>query len=133
MMQADNTKVAADSNHQHPNPDFGKPQPLTDEDKALIDAFQAEASQEKLTGFDCVVRSYGRCGFANGGSDCYVVNTNPRVAHTVTVDETWRRGIDDGFSQRVIMIAAGGRVGLGCSSTNNIPVTYYTWTVVGET
>lgn len=71
------------------------------------------------------------CGFASSGSQAYVVNRRSDRAVRATVRVNWRQGIDSGSYETVKDIPAGGRVLLGCTRSGNIPVTDYSYSVVG--
>ena len=115
------------------NPDLGKPEEPTDDDTRFIDEYtEAVAHVEEHLFFVNVIRSQGRCGFANGCTSQYLLNTDGSRRYRVTIETRWRSGSDSGTSQRVVINEAGGRVSLGCTCTSHIPVTYYTREVVGE-
>ena len=88
--------------------------------------------EESLLAFKTVIRSKGRCGFANGGTVQRLHNTDPGARYRVTVRTFWRSGIENGQSDRTHIVEAGGIKVLGCSRTSHIPVTYYSRQVVGE-
>ena len=118
------------------NPDFGKKQDLTPDDNKFIKEYQDGigklSEEERPFYFVNVIRSEGRCGFASGGTYNYLVNTDTRNRYRVTIRTFWQSGINSGQSDRVEIIEAGGRIGLGCTDSGYIPVTYYTRQVVGE-
>lgn len=111
-----------------------KTEELSKEDTATLDEMDAahKARPELEVYAPCAYISYGeRCGFAKAGSVAYVQNRlrNRRVRATVRV--TWRQGIQRGTYQLTRVIPAGGRVSLGCTSSSNIPVAYYSFAVIG--
>lgn len=118
------------------NPDFGKKQDLTPEDNKFIKDYQDGigklSEEERAFYFVNVIRSEGSCGFASGGTYNYLVNTDTRNRYRVTIRTFWQSGINSGQSDRVEIIEAGGRIGLGCTDSGYIPVTYYNRQVVGE-
>lgn len=76
--------------------------------------------------------TYGRsCGFAGSGRIAFVANRRRDRAVRATVRVRWRRGIDSGSYDRVKTIPAGSRVQLGCTRSGAIPVTDYSYSVVG--
>ncbi|SIO25384.1 hypothetical protein [Halodesulfovibrio marinisediminis] len=115
---------------------IGKKMPLNNEDIHLIEESRKEKEalpeNERLARFDNIIHRSGWCGFANGGQVDYILNTNPRKTYNVTVNIDWRRGIENGFFTETHVVPAGGKVMLGCTQTNNIPVTKYHRRVVGE-
>ena len=118
------------------NPDFGKQEALTEDDKAFIDEYNTatENLDEELglLAFKNVIRQSGRCGFAQGGTVDYLINTDTNNRYRVTIRTYWRSGINSGQSDRVVITQAGGRLTLGCTDSGYIPVTYYSRQVVGE-
>lgn len=123
----------------HPKVDkviIGKKMSLTDEDTQAIEQARTEKESlpedERLARFDNIIHKSGWCGFANGGNVDYILNTNPRKTFNVTINVDWRRGIENGFFTETHMVPAGGKVRLGCTQTNHIPVTKYHRRVVGE-
>ena len=81
--------------------------------------------------FEAYVRGEGRCGFAGSGRQAYVVNRLSDRRVRVTVRTSWKRGIDSGQSQRSYVLAAGGERSLGCTMSNNVGATRYTFEVIG--
>ncbi|MEZ0576959.1 hypothetical protein [Halodesulfovibrio aestuarii] len=118
------------------HPDIGKAMPLSDEDTLLIEQTRKEnealSEDERRARFDNIISKSGRCGFASSGQYDYILNTNPRKTYTVTINTDWRRGVEHGFYTDTYTAPAGGKVMLGCTQTNNIPVTKYIRKVVGE-
>lgn len=95
---------------------------------------RARANEESAddTPPTCAYIGYdGSCGFANGGSQAYVVNARNNVSVRATVRVYWRQGINSGQYDSVVEIPAGSRVYLGCTDSGAIPVIDYTYTVVG--
>ena len=118
------------------NPDFGRQEALSEDDKTFIVEYNNVTEkldeEEKLLSFKNVIRKSGRCGFAQGGTVDYLVNTDTGNRYRVTIRTRWRSGINAGQSDRVVVSQAGGRVGLGCTDSGYIPITYYSREVVGE-
>ena len=118
------------------DPEIGKDFPLEDDDKQFVSAYnegyEKLSEEDRLLAFRNVIRNSGRCGFANGGSKQYLVNTDSRNRYRVTVRTYWRSGINNGQSDRTHIMEAGGRKYLGCTDSGYIPVTYYRRQVVGE-
>ena len=103
------------------------------------EAAEAELAEMKTIGEEVFAAralaayiSFGSsCGFASSGRVAFVVNRRRDRAVRATVRVRWRRGIDSGSYERVKTIPAGGRVRLGCTRSGSIPVTDYTYSVVG--
>jgi len=118
------------------SPDVGKQSELTDDDKNLIEEYQkgveSLSEEAKPLTFRNVIRSSGRCGFANSGTIQYILNTDRNNRYRVTVRTYWRQGINNGQYDRVYVTQAGGRTQLGCTKSGAIPVASYARQVVGE-
>lgn len=119
------------------DPDIGKEVALNAEDIQRLEQAKKEKDtlaedERKQAGFDCIITKNGICGFAGSGGLDYILNTNPRKTYTATINTKWTQGIKDGFYTNTYKVPAGGKVFLGCSRTNDIPVMSYHRTVVGE-
>jgi hypothetical protein len=80
----------------------------------------------------CARIRYGKsCGFAASGTEAFVVNARNDKSVRATVRVNWRQGIDQGQYDRVFTIPPGSEAVLGCTRSGNIPVTEYTFQVVG--
>jgi hypothetical protein len=79
-----------------------------------------------------VIIKEGRCGFAGGGSNDYLLNTDTGRRYRVTVRTYWKQGINQGEFDDTHYSGAGGKKPLGCTDSGSIPVAYYTRLVVGE-
>ncbi|MEP7338567.1 MAG: hypothetical protein ABI977_12585 [Acidobacteriota bacterium] len=81
----------------------------------------------------CARIRYGnRCGFADTGMQAFVVNgrNDKSVRVTVRVSSTGGR-FPDGQANQIYTLAAGQEVLLGCTRGLNIPVTDYSFEVIG--
>ncbi len=118
------------------NSEIGSNLPLEKEDQTIINSYKIEfeslSEEEKLLGFNTIIRSSGRCGFAGGGTNQYLLNTDSKNRYRVTVKTNWRSGIQSGSHYRTHIIEAGSKLFLGCTDSGYIPVTYYSRFVVGE-
>lgn len=99
---------------------------------AYQDGLKSVGSEDLELVFRCAIVNDGQCGFANGGSNQYLVNTDQGRDYRVTVRTYWRQGIDQGQYDNTYTINAGARLFLGCTDSGNIPVAYYNRQVVGE-
>ena len=107
---------------------------LDKNDQETLDAFDKALSEkpELETKSLCAYVSYGDyCGFARSGNEAYVQNRRRDRRVKATVEVRWSQGIDDGRFQRTKIIPAGGKSYLGCTKSAHIPVTNYTYRVVG--
>ena len=90
-----------------------------------------EVLQLEATG-SCAYIGYGRsCGFATSGTETYVRNRLNNRTVRATIRVYWSSGINDGSYQKTETISAGGSVFLGCSKSGSIPVTSYSYSVIG--
>ncbi|MFD1159045.1 hypothetical protein [Roseovarius aestuarii] len=100
-----------------------------------LEASEGELKQMGEEAFALALAAYishnGRCGFANAGSIAFVVNRRRDRPVRATVRVRWRRGINYGSYDRVKTIPAGSRVRLGCTRSGSIPVTDYSYSVIG--
>lgn len=118
------------------SPDDGKIETLSSEDDQYISEYSDELKNLpddiSSLAFKNVIRKEGRCGFANGGTIDYLLNTDRRARYRVTVRTHWSQGIDNGSFDRVYINEAGGKIQLGCTDSGSIPVATYRRSVVGE-
>ncbi|CAM1373617.1 hypothetical protein [Tenacibaculum xiamenense] len=118
------------------NSNIGNNLPLENEDQSIINAYKTEfktlSEEEKLLGFNNIITSSRRCGFANGGTNQYLLNTDSKNRYRVTIKTNWRSGIQSGSHYRTHIIEAGSKLFLGCTDSGYIPITYYSRFVVGE-
>ena len=124
-------KSQAVSPVQFPDPNFGRPEPNSDELCAYI-ATQRLADKSEVRTFKNVVRGKGQCGGAGSrGQQQYVVNTDTTHAYRVTLRYFQTGGgqpaKDD--EQVVPRVEAGGENYLGCSEVGDF---YIRYEVVGE-
>lgn len=77
------------------------------------------------------IRYGGNCGFASSGRKAYVVNGYNDARVRVTVRVRWSSGINRGQFDKVYTLAAGSERLLGCTRSGAIPVTSYSFSVVG--
>ncbi|MCA9315238.1 MAG: hypothetical protein H6806_02580 [Planctomycetes bacterium] len=92
----------------------------------------AERDETVLARTVCARIAYrGSCGFANSGAQAFVVNGYNNRDVKATVRAYWSQGIKSGQFDRVYTIPAGSERALGCTRSGNIPVTSYTFRVVG--
>ena len=85
------------------NPDTGKGQSPSDEDKRFIAEYSKGLAclsiEEQNLAFKNVIRNeFSSCGFAGGGAYQYLVNTDTQNRYQVTVRTYWRQGINAGSS-----------------------------------
>jgi hypothetical protein len=118
------------------DPDHGKEEPLTEDDKKLIKEYEegtkALPAEDAHLRFSNVIRGEGSCGFAASGRKDYLLNTNTGQRYRVTVRTYWSQGIESGQYDRVHISEAGGKKHLGCTKSGSIPVASYRRVVVGE-
>ncbi|MEM9546961.1 MAG: hypothetical protein AAGA77_13355 [Bacteroidota bacterium] len=118
------------------NIEIGASVNLLDTDQQLINqyrsSFDALSDENRRRSFRNVISYSGNCGFANGGSCQYLINTDTGNTYRVTVRVQWYRGIDSGSDDRVFTINAGSKLYLGCTKGNDLPTTRYDRQVVGE-
>ncbi len=116
--------------------EIGKEVMLKGEDHHLIekynDNYKKLSDEDKRSSFRNVITYSGSCGFASGGSNQYLVNTDQYNRYRVTVRIRWTRGIDSGEQDRIFNINAGGKTYLGCTDAGDNPITRYDRRVVGE-
>jgi len=92
----------------------------------------AKAGQVDAHAAACARIGYeDRCGFAGSGYEAFVINERNDRRVRATVRVSWRRGIDSGEYDQEHTLPAGGKKFLGCTRSNNIPVTDYSFRVVG--
>ena len=121
----------AKSAAQFPDPNFGRPEPNSDELRAFI-ATKSVAGKSEVRTFKNVVRGKGQCGGSNSrGQQQYVVNSDTAHAYRVTLRYFQTGGgqppKDD--EQVVPRVEAGGENYLGCSEVADFHLRYE---VVGE-
>ncbi|SEC93469.1 hypothetical protein SAMN04489761_4012 [Tenacibaculum sp. MAR_2009_124] len=118
------------------NSEIGNTLDLENEDENIIhvysDQYKKLSEEEKLLGFHNIITNSGRCGFANGGMNQYLLNTDSTNRYRVTIKTNWRSGIQSGSHYRTHIIEAGSKLFLGCTDSGYIPVSYYNRFVVGE-
>lgn len=68
------------------------------------------------------------------GNTYYLKNDNSSNSYQVTVEISWRKGLDSGSYQRMISVAPGGQSYVGCNKRTQpgAYTTYYYYRIVGE-
>lgn len=114
----------------------GQQSDLTEIEKFFIELylkeFESLSEGTKILAFRNAIINNGRCGFASGGAEQYLVNTDSGHRYRVTVRTFWRQGVTQGQFDSTYVTEAGSRTYLGCTDSGAIPVTYYARQVVGE-
>jgi hypothetical protein len=100
--------------------------------KAYFQGIEKLDDDQKILAFKNVITWDGTCGFANGGTIQYLLNTDTGRGYRVTVRTFWSQGVNSGQYDNVYMTTPGGRTLLGCTDSGYIPVTSYIRQVVGE-
>jgi hypothetical protein len=116
------------------NPDSGSTHPLTENNKHFVAKYQEglsnlTAEEQPLRN---VISKEGQCGFVNNGSIDYLLNTDSGNRYRVTVRTYWQGFWDSGQYDQIYINEAGGKLKLGCTQSDDIPITYYNRQVVGE-
>ncbi len=103
------------------------------EEELKINSEEEKAFSDDATGVrSCARLRYGSgCGFANSGRRVFVVNARNDRRTRVTVRVTWRNGINRGQFERVYILPAGSQRLLGCTRSGRIPVTDFSFRIVG--
>jgi hypothetical protein len=78
-----------------------------------------------------VIKQEGQCNM--GGKFDYLTNSDKNNKYDVTIRTSWRQGINKGESDSIEKMNAGEKRSLGCTNDGQVPTTYYTRKVVGET
>lgn len=88
-------------------------------------SFDASAFATKL-------EKYGNCGFTSSNQITRLVNTDRSANYTVTIETLAEYGNQKTTTQSVRSIPAGGTLVIGCGETRDMPITRFTYTIVGE-
>lgn len=72
------------------------------------------------------------CGFTRASRVSYLINGSSSAAFTVTVEIVTKFGNQQNTTQRQYYVPAGGTVFLGCGDSDSPPLSYFTYTIVGE-
>ena len=107
---------------------------LATEDKEVVAAFErATADDPDMMARDnCADIVYrGRCGFADSGQWAYVRNLRRDRRVRATIEVTFSSSENRGRNERTKSIPAGGRVSLGCTKSATMPVTTFSFRLIG--
>ena len=73
----------------------------------------------------------GMCDF--GGEIHVLLNRDPANAYRVTMREEYEAGTQHGYTDYTKVVPKAGRLVIGCSNSQHVPLTKWTRYVVSET
>lgn len=94
---------------------------------------QAIAATDDGTGFKNSITEEGECGHENLGKLQFLNNADQASGYEVTLKAKVTREGKISESLETQKIEAGGKKHLGCSFSDVMPLTSYSWSIISET